>query len=584
MALLTNNTVTPSSSISASNPRLAGLSGQISVNPSGNIASASGQASAAALGQTTPITGLVSPSHPTVGSLPSSAPLASHTVTTNPDNSVTSKVTYAPTSTDSSSQTSPSTPQTQYNSQGQSIGTQHPGMVGFNPQTPQNVQAPSTSGYDGTPGFLPAQQFSTPGNPYTEALGNAAIGGSQNATAATKGLLNAPNQNALLSQEAQNIGGIYGANISKISNYGNALADSYTNGAGLAPVSQGLAGQAQQTTAAEVAGQQAAENAALAPINQELTAQSQAQSGLASAGGIANTQQANTQSGLTSAGTLAQPQTTSPGQAVFNPATGQYTSASSGGGNPSTAPSGIDQGAWSTYANDLATGNVAAIPTSITGNANLFGQLQQAATAQNPNFNYNTAVGQGTGQQAVAAAGGTTQAQNIATAGTAVTGANAQGLAQSIQQETALNTAAANATALAGQVSTALTNSGLNMTNSTDANTAINNLQSRLGNAGYTQLNIAVNDARNAYQAILTATGATPTDAGAAANQNINANMSPKQILAAIDQLSQGVNARQQSQHAQTLQYQNQLANSGSTGNTSSGVVQTSYGSINPNL
>lgn len=100
-------------------------------------------------------------------------------------------------------------------------------------------------------------------------------------------------------------------------------------------------------------------------------------------------------------------QPTEPGQAVFNPATGQYTTASSGGGSPGTAPSGIDQGSWSTYTNDLLSGNTSAIPASITGNANLFGQLQQAATAQNPSFSYNTAVGQGAAQQSNATVGGT---------------------------------------------------------------------------------------------------------------------------------------------------------------------------------
>lgn len=353
-------------------------------------------------------------------------------------------------------------------------------------------------------------------------LANTSTGGSANATNATTGLLGSPDQNAQIANQARDIGTTYGNNISKISNYGDALAGSYTNGAGLAPVSQGLAGQAQQTTAAEVQGQQAAENAALAPLNQELAAQNQAQSGLASAGGIANTQQGQVQSGLTSAGSLAQPQLGSIGQVPFSP-----TEGSQGAVLGSTQPGGV-----------AAAGN-------------LLGQLQ--------------------GAQAAGAAPGQAQASNIQTSGTAITGANAKGLADSIQQETELNTAATNASALANQVSDALKNSGLDMTNSTDANTALNNLQSRLGNAAYTQLNIAVNDARNAYAAILQSTGSTPTDAGDKANQNISANMSPKQILGAIDQLTQGVNARQTSAHQQTQNYKNQLNGSGSSGGGSNG-------------
>jgi hypothetical protein len=209
------------------------------------------------------------------------------------------------------------------------------------------------------------------------------------------------------------------------------------------------------------------------------------------------------------------------------------------------------------------------------------GALQQAIVAGGGNIASleGQASGTATSAAATTAAPGQASAQNTIAIGTAATGANATGLAQSIQQETELNTAASNATQLATQVQTALKNSGLNMTNSTDANTAINNLQSRLGNTGYTQLNIAVNDARNAYQSILTATGATPTDAGTAANQNINANMSPNQILAAIDQLSQGVYARQKSAQQQTQQYQSQLSGSGgSTGNGGGGSYTSSSG------
>lgn len=112
-------------------------------------------------------------------------------------------------------------------------------------------------------------------------------------------------------------------------------------------------------------------------------------------------------SALTNAAGLLTPTPTAPGQAVFNPATGTYTNASSGGATPQAAPSGIDQNSWNQYIQDFSSGNFGAIPSSITGNANLSGQLQQAVQAQNPNFNYNTAVGSAQGQQALGAAGGT---------------------------------------------------------------------------------------------------------------------------------------------------------------------------------
>lgn len=415
-----------------------------------------------------------------------------------------------------------------------------------------NQNGTQIGGY--TPPTQPAQPQAQVPQPTTfagttGALVQAAQQGSPNATSATQGLLQAPTQNAGLVSQAQDIGTQYGDNISKIENQGNALAGSYVNGAGLAPVSQGLKGQAEQTTAAEVAGQQAAEQAALNPLDRELTAQAQGQSGLQAAGGIANTQQQNEQSGLQQGASLAQPSATSQGQTTFNPLTGQFSGGS--------------------YQNNLQT-----VVQSIKNGDMGYTAGVDSLSSLSPTAKADVLAALGPGFDTVASdANAATKGSNIQTGGTATTGANAQGLAQSIQQETALNTAANNASALAQQVQTALTNSGLNMTNSTDANTAISNLQSRLGNAAYTQLTIAVNDARNAYASVLQSTGATPTDAGNAANQNINANMSPKQILAAIDQLSQGVNARQQSQHAQTQQYQSQLNGSGSSTGNSGGSV-----------
>lgn len=164
-------------------------------------------------------------------------------------------------------------------------------------------------------------------------------------------------------------------------------------------------------------------------------------------------------------------------------------------------------------------------------------------------------------------------ASNAQNQGSTVTSANASGLSSSIQAEQSLNTAAASAKGLATQVASALSNSGLNLGNSTDANAVINNLKSRLGSTAYTQLVTAVNDARTAYAAILTGTGSTPSDAGTQAQQNINVNMTPNQILAAINQLNQGVYIKQQAQHDQTTNYQKALtgSNSSSTGTSSSG-------------
>lgn len=107
----------------------------------------------------------------------------------------------------------------------------------------------------------------------------------------------------------------------------------------------------------------------------------------------------------------AQPQVVAPGQAVFNPATGQYSSASSGGGNPSMAPSGIDQTSWDNYVQMAANGQISAIPSSITSNANLSGQLNAAAKARNPNYSPITSAAQGSSSADLTGQASSIQAQ-----------------------------------------------------------------------------------------------------------------------------------------------------------------------------
>lgn len=445
-------------------------------------------ASLASQNASKPVTGLVSPSHPAPGTLASDNPVGTHTLTTAPDGTTTTKITYI-----------------NPDAGGSTGNTTTTGGSSNNPTPTQNTGNGS---------------YPTGGNPYIAPLANTSQAGSQQGQqfAYKTGQYGAGN--IPIGQDAAAIAAQYGQKIADVGQKGAAFESGQLT-TGTSPVAQGNAAITAQTTAAQQQALATGESAALQGTAQQLTAQNQAANATNEAGGLAYTGQGLQQSGLYNAAGLAQPMLGSIGQVPFSPLNQAQ-------GSPLGAPGGTAADA-----------------------ASVAGQFQ--------------------GAQAAAAAPGQAQATNIQSGGTAITGANAQGLAQSIQQETELNTAASNATALAGQVKTAMTGSGLDLTNSTDANTAINNLQSRLGNSAYTQLNIAVNDARNAYQAILTSTGATPTDAGAAANQNINANMSPNQILAAIDQLSQGVSARQKSQHQQTQQYQSQLNGSGNSGTSVSG-------------
>lgn len=79
-----------------------------------------------------------------------------------------------------------------------------------------------------------------------------------------------------------------------------------------------------------------------------------------------------------------------PGQTFYSPNGGSTTGTT--GGAATEAPSGIDQTSWSQYIQDYSTGNFGAIPASITGNANLYGQLQTAVQQQSPGFSYNQAT------------------------------------------------------------------------------------------------------------------------------------------------------------------------------------------------
>ena len=355
--------------------------------------------------------------------------------------------------------------------------------------------------------------------------------------------------NKSIGQDARNIADQYSTQIANVGKLGaGAVAGDLSTGSSI--VGSGNANLASQSASSRMQALSNAEQAALQGTGQQLQGQGQVQTGLNQALSSANTQQAQGISGISQAAGYAQPNPTAYGQAVFNPLTKQYE----GGGfnmDPQTQASNLAQ-------------------QVISGKMTM-AQAQQAlsyAGAAGNNFLAN-AITQAGGNPLQLEAQGNVQQQNLGTSGTAVTSANAGGLQQSIKQEVDLGTAASQAHDLAGQVQSSMQNSGLQLTNSTDMNTVINNLQSRLGNEAYTKLNIAVNDAKAAYAQILSTSGATPTEAGSMAEQNINANMSPSQILSAIDQLNQGVKARQDAAHTQTQLYQSMLGTSG--GNTSTG-------------
>lgn len=451
----------------------------------------------------------------------------------------------------------------------QTTGTQHPGDAGFTPITPKQTQS-ATAEYDANgqyAGTLPAGSTAnnTVAGPTTfpgilGSLTSTAQNGSGTANIASAGLLNAPNQNAQISQQAQDIKNKYGGEIEKVSNYGNALAGSYQNGAGLAPVSQGLAGIAQNTTANEVQGIQAAENAELNPLDRELTAQNQGQAGLTSAANIGQTGQSLEQSGLTSAAGFAAPQQNYP--FVFDPSTGTYKNASTGGVmNAADAAQSVLSGKLSYADAKSALGYLGG-----TGEA----QLQSAIMQANPNANLNQLEAQAAGQQAVAGAPYSAQASNIGTAGTAeantyntiFNNAKTQAATYS-QQQSAIN-------GIGNQALSLLTQAGINPSSSQYANLKLNQLGSQFSSPQYAAFNAAIQALQARIGTALQA-GEIPTAATSNAQAIANGNITLPALASTLKQIDNEMGTFVGTQNALADYAQKQLKNTtGGSGGSSS--------------
>lgn len=142
--------------------------------------------------------------------------------------------------------------------------------------------------------------------------------GSPMAGTAGKRLLKGPDQNAIISQRAEDTRDLYGGKIAEIGQLGaGAVAGDLSTGTNV--VGSGNAAIASQSASQRMSALAADEQAQLDALDRELTAQNQGQSALTSAGGLGNTAQAQLQSGLTSAGTLASPQLGQSGQQYYSP-------------------------------------------------------------------------------------------------------------------------------------------------------------------------------------------------------------------------------------------------------------------------
>jgi hypothetical protein len=405
-----------------------------------------------------------------------------------------------------------------------------------------------------------AQQGSQTGQQITSNLANTSQAGSPAAQYYTGQLANYGGGNLAIGQEAQQIGQQTQQNISNAENAGGQQYTGYMTGGG-GPIGLGRAGAVQNALSNYVQGQSAAEQAALAGTSQQLTAQGQAataaneaasqsysgqgliQSGLASAGGLAQNQQSLTQSGLASAGGLAQPSSTSYGQTSYDPTTGTYSN------NGNLPASTLQQ-----YAQMAANGQYSAIPSSVTGNAELSAQINSAAQQINPNYSPITSAAQG------AAA-----ASNVQTAGTAQTSTAASGYQQAVQTYQNMNTVYSTADSQATNLVNDLASTGINSSNSQDYNQAINSLSNRLGSTAITKISTDIQELQNTYSNLLSTGGGTPTGQEQQALSILNPNSSAAQINQAIQSLQAAAYPKLLAQYQQAQTYQSSLSSGGSS-------------------
>jgi hypothetical protein len=290
-----------------------------------------------------------------------------------------------------------------------------------------------------------------------------------------------------------------------------------------------------------------------------------------SAAQVATGQQTTQQSGLNSAGQLTQPTPSQYGQTSFNPGTNTFGTSGSGASasNPNgypVSPTDSLYPAMQTYANDLSTGQTQNIPSDITGNPALMAQLQQMATAANPNYNANVAAGQGAAQQS-----------NATTAGTASTTANQQiyqqqlsSAANTMQQTQAIQTSAQ-------QLISSMPSLGINPTDSQTANTALNKLATQFSSPQYAQFNANIANLQSKVGALLQA-GEIPTSAGAAAQAIVSGSLNLGALQSTLSQvlLEAQQQAVSQASTASTA-YQNIQSNAGNSNGSNTNSNTTNY-------
>lgn len=453
---------------------------------------------------TTPMT--KTPAPPTVLPKAQQNPIVSNTTPTTSTNPVTPPVPPA----------QPSVPQTQYNAQGQSIGTQHPGMAGFNPQTPTNTQT--------NPGKTLAQ--ANQGTPQTtpttfSGLLGAAVNQqnspyNQTAQAGVGGLLNSAQTNPGASgqsyQNYQNDQAKYAADQLAYNNTYNGLLGQ--QGVDLA-YATGSAGQYQLQNSGRLQAEQQAVTNDLAGVNANISGTQTQQTGFNEAAGNALTGQGQVQGALQGAAGLI-PSGLRYGNSSLNPQQNAQSLAQQVMGGQLTYQQALDSLG---YAPDVAS---------------TF--LNQAITQSGGSPL--TLQAQGTAQQSVIGAPYAAQASNIQTSGTSAANswngiyntANTQAATYS-QQQSAINS-------VGNQALTLMQQAGINPSSSQFANLKINQLGTQFSSPQYAAFNTAIQSLQARIGSALQA-GEIPTAATSNASSIANGNLTLGALASTLSQVDQ---------------------------------------------
>ena len=219
---------------------------------------------------------------------------------------------------------------------------------------------------------------------------------------------------------------------------------------------------------------------------------------------------------------------------------------------------GLDSNTMATYAQMLASGQQASIPSSVTGNMALMAQLyQQAKALSGGNFNTNVAAGQGAAN-----------ASNAQTAGTANTTAYSGILQQAKNDQANLQSNVSLMSNFGQQVLSNL--QGLNPTDSAALNGTIQDFTQKYAtDPRYSALLTNIQGFQARVSALLNA-GEIPSAATTGASLIANGALPMSSMQATVNQLNNEANAMLTTQQAKVDAAQANLSNSSSISNSNS--------------